>query len=235
MRCDLRNSPISPPQWEAPRGSNKSCQRYLHASLRIICLRFPCNTPPSHPPPASPGLSVQSGKVRSTGSFQDHHPVSIPLRRLAWGKNRDQSCGPPSRPSGLFRQTPASPHPGTICFFPESRKASARARPLREGGPGEGRGEGDSNPWSPPGSRAPLFIYFARSGPPLPPAFRSAPHSRAGPAGPSQPRGAGLAPGSPVAAPLPPGGIGRSDPARTAVSGHDDGPSPEVRRPNWGL
>ena len=158
MGCDLRNSPISPPQWEAPQESNKSCQRHLHASLRIICLRFPCNTPPSHPPPASPGLSVQRGKVRSTGSFQDPHPVSIPLRRLAWGKNRDQSCGPPSRPCGPFRQTPASPHRGTICFLPECSKASARARPPREGGPGKGRGEGDSNPWSPPGSRAPLFI-----------------------------------------------------------------------------
>ncbi|XP_043305451.1 uncharacterized protein LOC122696785 [Cervus elaphus] len=125
------------------RGSQTRVVRgNLHTCFQIICLQFFGYTPPSYPPPPSPGLPVQSGKVRTTGDKTPFRALTLsahPVRRLAWGEDsRSELWAPKAAPRGFPPDT-ASPRPDTICFLPESSKASARARappPPTQRGPG---------------------------------------------------------------------------------------------------
>lgn len=84
MGCNLRNSPLSfllssgRPLGDLKQELSEAFANLPPDNLLTIFLQHS----PSYPPPPSPGLPVQGGKVR-TSAFQNFTLSAHPVRRLA--------------------------------------------------------------------------------------------------------------------------------------------------------
>lgn len=79
-------------------------------------------------------------------------PIRSPHNSEARPRGPEPRAAPPPllpQPRGAFRQTPARPPFGTICFLQASTKASAHAHPFGKATWGKGWNEGGSSSWSP--------------------------------------------------------------------------------------
>ena len=206
-------------------------------SLRVICLLFPSNSPPSHlPPSACLRLLVGGG---GGGDSEGCGPLSgspygphTSLKFGPWEEVTPELCAPTPAPRDL-PPDPRLPTPlGTICFLLAASKSEHVLAPLGKATRGKGtsaRGPLTSFPSGVTGT-----FSLACSRPSLRPAS-FAPEWRSGAArgGTEQAAECGAvsrrgSPLQPVSRPA----RGRCDPARAASYGH--GPSPEVRRPRGG-